>query len=71
MDQNIVKIYNEKNIKLFGKDFFDVALEAKKSMKEAKRHNLILKIDVSSLESCFLFIIFMNFHSVISTSQVL
>lgn len=70
INQDVFQIYDDKNIKFFNNNFIGTALEAGRSIKKSKRHDLILKLTVLSLKSHLLFIVFTNSHLVRKTSQV-
>ena len=44
INQNIVKIYNKKNIEIFDKNLVNIILEANRNIKKTKKHYLILKM---------------------------
>ena len=67
IDQNVVSIYDNKNIKFFSKNLVDIVLKTGWSMGKAKRHNLILEIVIPSLKSSLLLISFSNFYLVVNT----
>ena len=69
VDENIIQIYNVKDIKLFHKDFINVALENCQNVGQFKRHHLILKIAVSGPENCLLLIFLANSHPVIGIGE--
>lgn len=66
IDQDIFHINDDKNVKLFSKDFIYIILEASQSIRESKRHDLILEVTILGLEGSFPFVAFSNFHSIIS-----
>ena len=70
VDEDIIQIHNDKNIKFFRKDLIDVALECCQSLGQFKRYYLIFEMAVSGPESSLLLISFTNSHPVISTSKV-
>ena len=70
LDEDIIQIHNDEDIKLFREDFIDVALECYRSVGQSKRHYLIFEIAVSGPESSFPLISFTNSHPVIGTSEV-
>ena len=70
LDEDIIQIYNDKDIKLFCRNFFDIVLEDCRSISQPKRHYLILKMIVFGPKSCFPFIFFANFHPVIVIYEV-
>ena len=70
IDENVIQIYNDKNIKLFCKDLNNIALEGCQSISQLKEHYLILKITISTLESCFPLIFFANSYLIIGTYEI-
>ena len=70
VDENIIQIYNDKDIELFRKDLIDIALEGYRSVGQSKRYYLILKVAVSGLEGSFPLISFANSHLVIGIGEV-
>ena len=70
LDQNIVQIYNDKDVKLFSKNLIDIALETGQSVRESKRHDLILKMGILGTKGTLLFVTFLNPHSIIDASEI-
>lgn len=70
VDQNIVKIYNNKDIKFFYQNLVDITLKTCRNIRQAKQHDLVLKIAIPGLKSRFLFVSFSNLHLMICTGQV-
>ena len=70
VNKDVIQINNDEDIEFLGQDLIDVALEAGRSIRQSKRHHLVLKVAVLSLESCFLFIAFSYLHSVVGVGQV-
>ena len=70
IDENIIQIYNDKDIELFRKIFIDITLEYCQSISQSKKHYLIPKVTKSGLKSRFLLISFTNSYLVIGTSEV-
>ena len=70
VDENIIQIYNDKDMEFFRKDFIKVALEYCRSVGQSKRHHLIFKVAVSSPKSSLPLIFFANSHLVVSTGEV-
>ena len=66
IDQDIIQIYNIKNIQLFSQNLNEIFLEYSRSIKQIKKHDLILKIVILSLEVNILFITFANSYLIIS-----
>ena len=69
INKDIIEIKDDKDIKLLSQDLIDVSLETGRWIKEPKKHYLILKVAVSSLESHFIFIAFFNSHLMVSTCE--
>ena len=70
IDENIILIYNDKNIKLFCKNLVNIALKICQNVDQSKKYYLILKMAVSNPENFVLLIFFVNFHPMISTHDV-
>ena len=70
IDEDIIQIYNYKDIEFFSKDLIDIALECCRSVGQSKRHYLILEVTVSSPESSFPLISFANSLPVVGTDEV-
>ena len=70
IDEDIIQIHNDKDMKLFREDFIDIALAGCQSVDQLKKHYLILEINVSSPEGSLLIISFANFHLVIGIGEV-
>ena len=56
VDDDVIKVKNDKDIEFHGKDIVNIALEAGRCVEQPKKHYLVLKVAVSSLESRLLFI---------------
>ena len=70
VDEDIILIHSNKDIKFFRKDLIDVALEYYQSVRQSKRYHLILKVALSGLESSLSLISFANSHLMVGTSEV-
>ena len=70
IDENIISINDDKNIKLFGQDLIDITLKAGQYVEEPKMHYLVLEVAISSPEGRFLFIVLVYPHPMISTSEI-
>ena len=60
IDENIIKINNDKNIKHLSQDLIDITFEAGQSIRKPEKYYLVLEITISSLKDCLLFINFFN-----------
>ena len=70
IDEDVIKIYYDKDVKLFGKNFIDITLKTSQSIRESKRNDLVLKMAVPGIKDSFLLVILLNFHLLVGTSQV-
>ena len=70
VDEDIIQIHNNKDIKFFRKDLIDVALECCRSVGQSKKHYLIFEVAVSGPKSSFSLIFFANSHLVIGACEV-
>ena len=70
INQDVVHIYYNKNIKLFNQDLIYIALEIGWYIWKPKKHNLLVKMTILGTKNCFLFIAFWNPHWMISTSEI-
>ena len=70
VDEDVIKVNNDKDINFFGQDLVIVALEADRCVGQSKRHYLVLKVAVLSLESRFPFITLFYPYSIVSTCEV-
>ena len=70
INQNVIKVHNNENIKFFYQNFIDVVLEAGGGVRKTKKHNLVLEIAVPYLEDCFLLVTLLSFHPIICIYQV-
>ncbi len=56
IDQDIVQVHYNKDIKLFSKDLVDVALKTGKYVKKAKEYYLVLEVAVSDTKGRLLLV---------------
>ena len=70
VNEDIIQIHNNQDIKFFLKNHIDIALKCYQSIGQSKKHYLIFKVTVSSLKSCFSLISFANSHPIISTDEI-
>ena len=70
VDQNIIQIHHNEDIKLFSEDLVDVALKAGRCIRIAKEHYLVLKVAVSGAEGYLPLIILSDSYPIVGTSQV-
>ena len=70
INEDIIQIHNDEDIKLFRKNLIDVALECCRSIGQSKKHYLILEVAVSSPESSLPLISFADCHPVIGIGEI-
>ena len=70
IDEDVIKVNNDENIKFLGQDLVNVALEAGRGVGQPKRHYLVLEVAVSSPESRLPFIALFYPHPMVSTREV-
>ena len=56
VEENVIKVNNDKDIKFLGQDFINIALKAGRCVRQPKKHYLVLEVAVLSQESRFSFI---------------
>lgn len=65
IDENVIEVYNNKNVKFFYQNLVDVALKRGWFVGQSKKHHLVLKVVIMNLKSCLLFIAFSDSHPMI------
>ena len=69
IDENIIQINNKKNIELFDQDFINIILKTCQSIKQLKKHHLILKIAILGAKNYCLPVNFVDSHLMVGTSK--
>lgn len=70
IDQDVVRIYDDKDIELFSEDFADIALKTGWRVGESERYDLVLKMAVLGTKGSLPLITFSDSHPVIGNGQV-
>ena len=70
IDEDIIQIYNDKNIEFFSKDLVDLSLKVCQGVCQSEKYHLVFKLAITSLETHLLFVLFPNSHSIIYTGKV-
>ena len=70
VDEDVIEVNNDEDIKFLGQDLVNVALEAGRGVGQPKRHYLVLEVAVSSPESRLPFIALFYPHPMVSTCEV-
>ena len=70
INQDVIKVYNDRNIKVFYQGFVDIALEVSRVIKKTEKYHLVLEMAMPHLKSCFLFVTFSNSYLIICICQV-
>ena len=70
INENVIQMHNDKDVKLLSKYLVDVSLEAYWCVCQTKRHHLVLKVTVSSLERGLPLVSFADSYLMVCTSKV-
>ena len=70
IDQDVIQIYYNKDIKLFNRDFINVVLKTIRCIGKIKEDYQVLKLAISDIKNCLLFITFSDFYPIIDTSKI-
>ena len=70
IDQNVIQIYHNKNIKLLSKDLIDIALKTGWYIGKAKEHELVFKVVVFGAKDHHILVAFLDSHPMIGTNKI-
>ena len=70
IDENVIEVKNNKDIKFLNQDLVNIALEAGRCIGQPKKHYLVLEMAASSPESRLLFIALFYSHPMVSTCGI-
>ncbi len=70
IDQDVIQIHYNEDIKLFSKDLVDVALKTSGCVKKTEGHYLVLEVAVSGAEDYLSLVTFSDSHPMIGTSEI-
>ena len=70
VDQYIIQIYNNEDIWLFSQNLVDISLKDGRTIREAKKYDLILKTLISGPKDYLLLIAFTNSYQMIGIDKV-
>ncbi len=70
MDENVVKVHNNEDIKLLRQDLIYIALESGQCVGQSKKHYLILEVVIAGSENYLSFISFFNFYLIIGIDKI-
>ncbi len=70
VDEDVVKVYDYRNVKHVSENIVHKVLECPGSIGESKRHDMPFKEAISGLEGCFPFIIFGYVYKMISMLKI-
>ncbi len=68
INENVIELHNNKDVKLFCQDLIDVALESCRYISQSKRHYLVLEVVIVNSKGHLLFITFFDLYPMISIS---
>ena len=70
INEDVIQIYDDKDIKLLSKNLVNISLKACWCVCQTKRHHLVLKVTVLSLERDLSLVSFADSHSMVCTNKV-
>ncbi len=70
VDEDVIKVHYDKNVKLLCQDLVNVALECGRCIGQSKRHHLVFKIAIAGPKGRLLFIAFFDPHLMIGIGQI-
>ncbi len=70
VNKNVIKVHYHENVKILCQDLVDVALKHGRCIGQSKKHDLVLKVAITSLKGHLLFIIFFDSHMIVSIGQI-
>ena len=65
VDEDVIKVYYHKNVKLLYQNLIDIALEYDWCIDKSERYDLVLEMAIAGLESHLPFISFPDPHSIV------
>ncbi len=65
INENVIKVYNNKDVELLCQDLVDVAPESGWYIGQSKIHYLVLKVVIADFQSCLQFMAFSDPHPMI------
>ena len=68
IDENVIKVYNNKDVKLFCQNLVNIILESGWYISQSKKHYLIFEIAIASYQGRFLFIAISNPYLMVGIS---
>ena len=70
IDENVIKVYYHKNIKLCCQNFIVIALKCDRYIGQSKKHNLIFEVAITVFKGYLLFIAFSDPHLMIGVGKI-
>lgn len=70
IDKDVIQVHGGEDIELLGWDLIDEALEARRSIGKAERHDLVFEVTIPSSEGGFPFITFADPHRMVRFRQI-
>ncbi len=62
VDEKVIEVYDNKNVKLFCQDLIDITLKYDRYISQAKRYYLVFEVTIIGLKGYLLFIVFLYPH---------
>ncbi len=70
VNEDVIEVYYDENVKLLCQDFVDVALKRGRYIGQSKRHNLIFEVTIAGSEGRLPFIAFPDPHLMVGIGQI-
>lgn len=70
IDDNIIQVYNHKNIKLFSQDFVNILLKYGQYISQSKKHYLVFKMIILDSKNYLSFVTLLNPYLIIGIGKI-
>ncbi len=70
VDEDVIEVQYHKNVELLCQDLINVTLKRGRCIGQSKTHDLVLEVTIVGPESRFLFVAFLDPHSIVGISQI-
>ncbi len=70
IDENVVQVYDNKNIEFLRRNLVHVVLESGRCISQSERYYLVFKMAIAGFEGCLLFIAFLNFYPMVGINEI-
>lgn len=70
LDENIIEVYDNEDVKLFCQNLVNIALEGGRCIGQSKRYHLVFEVAIASPRGHFPFIAFFDSHLLVSIGLI-